>query len=127
MPGAAQIRVKGAAELERAFLELRREVLREIRPELRAIGNVVRKEAESLAVAKIRNIGSRWGRMRLGVVTSGVYVAPRSHRQGGSPRPNLGSLLLDRAMQPALDAHEAEVVRRFDLLIDASAARAGFF
>jgi hypothetical protein len=126
MPALGEIEVKGAKELERAFRQLRREVLRELRPELRLIGNVVRVEAETLAGERISHIGPRWSKMRLGVTASGVYVAPRARRAGGSPRPNLAGLLMDRAMQPALDEHEEEVVRQFDGLISRAADRAGF-
>ena len=124
---AEGIRIKGQAELERAFMELRREVLTEMRPTLRKVAEPVRALAEEKADTSIRNIGPRWGRMRTGVTVRGVYVAPRSKRQGGSPRPNLAGLLMDRAMQPALDEKQDEVVAAFGLMVDESAVRNGFF
>lgn len=123
---AAEIRIKGKAELERAFKQLRREVLAELKPALREIADVVRRDAEQKAGAEIATIGPAWSRMRVGVSASGVFVVPKSRRRGGSPRPNLGPLLLDRAMQPALDENKAAVMARLDTLVDASAARSGF-
>lgn len=120
------IQVKGAAELEAAFLSLRREVLTELRPALREIGELVRADAERKADSGISHIGPAWGRMRLGVTLESVYITPRSRRQGGSPRPNLAGLLMDRAMQPALDENQEAAVARLDLLVEASAHKSGF-
>lgn len=124
---AGEIRVKGAAELERAFRGLRREVLAELKPALREIAEVVRSDAEQRAAASISHIGPKWGRMRVGMTTSVVYVAPKSRRHGGSPRPNLGGLLMTKAMQPAMDENKEAVVARLDALVEASAAAHGFF
>jgi hypothetical protein len=126
MAGAPQIRIRGAAELERAFLQLRREVLTEIKPALREIADAVRADAQQRAGAEISHIGPRWSRMRVGVTTKVVYVAPASRRRGGSPRPNLAGLLMNKAMQPALDAKQEAVMTRLDELINVSSARAGF-
>jgi hypothetical protein len=120
------IRIRGQAELEAAFLQVRREVLAEIKPVLKEIGGEVAKDAQSRAGTEIRNIGSRWERMRVGVTMKGVYVAPTSKRRGGSPRPNLAGLLMDRAMQPALDAKQDAAYARLDELVNVSSARAGF-
>jgi hypothetical protein len=35
--------------------------------------------------------------------------------------------MMNRAMQPALDAHQAEVFERFEALVDETAAANGFF
>lgn len=123
MPNAAEVAIKGREELERAFLEVRREVLLELKPAIAQVANEVRQDAETRAGAEISNIGPRWQRMRLGVTLKAVYIAPRSRRQGGSPRKNLAGLLMDRAMQPALDEHGEKVVHRISEVCDAAAAR----
>ena len=123
---ATEIKIHGQVELERAFLQLRREVLTELRPALRKIAEIVSKDAQARATTEISNIGDRWARMRVGVVQKGAYVAPASKRRGGSPRPNLAPLLMDRAMQPALDSKQEEVLTSLDLLVNASASKAGF-
>jgi hypothetical protein len=121
-----EIKVYGDAELVAAFRGLSRDVRTELRPTLRAAAEPVRSDAETLAVEEIRNIGGRWSRMRIGVTATAVYVAPRSKRSGGSPRPNLAGLLMHRAMQPALDQNRDQVTADVDLLIRAAAARHGF-
>jgi hypothetical protein len=126
MPGAAEIHVRGAKELERAFRQLRKDVLRELRPALREIGEVVRVDAQQRAGSEISQIGSTWQRMRLGVTAKGVYITPASRRRGGSPRPNLAGLLMSKSMQPAVDAHQSEVLEKLDALVAVSAKRAGF-
>lgn len=123
---AGQIRIKGQAEVEAAFLSLRKEVLAELRPALREIAQPVRELASEKAMENIRNIGAAWSRMRVGVTTKVVYIAPTSRRHGGSPRPNLAALLMDKAMQPALDESQGEIVAKLDALVDLSAARSGF-
>jgi hypothetical protein len=123
--------IHGQKELERAFLQLRRETLAEIRPVLRELGKIVADDAERRAGSEISNIGPRWQRMRVGVTVKAVYVVPRQRgiKQSGDPRkrPNLSPLMMNRAMQPALDAHQAEVFERFEALVDETAAANGFF
>lgn len=121
-----EVKVSGRAELERAFAELGRDVRVGMRPALREVGEVVRADAQSRAGANIRNIGPTWERMRLGVTLRAVYIAPRTHANGGSPRPNLAPLLMDMAMQPALDAHQEAALARIDELVNRSADEAGF-
>lgn len=120
-----EIRIKGAKELEAAFMQLRREVLAEIRPALREITETVRVDAEQRSMHEISHIGATWSRMRIGLVVKGAYVAPKSRRRGGSPRRNLAGLL-DRAMQEAVDAKQDEVFRRLEEVVSTSASRAGF-
>ena len=56
--------------------------------------------------------------MRVGITRTLVYVAPRQRGagrgRGGSHRPNLAPLLMDKAMQPALDQHASEIETRFE-------------
>jgi hypothetical protein len=126
MPNTAEIHVKGAKELNRAFKQLRKEVLAELKPELVRIGEVVRADAQQRAFSEITNIGEQWGRMRLGVTVKGVYIAPKT-RGHGSRRPNMSGLLMDRALQPALEAHEDQIVREFEALVTVAAAKARLF
>ena len=121
-----EIRIRGAAEVEKAFLDVRREVLAEIRPALRGIAKGVARDAENKAEANISHIGAKWSRMRIGVTVKTVYVAPKQRRHGGSPRKNLAPLLMNKAMQPALDENQDEIVRRLGEVVEVSAARHGF-
>jgi hypothetical protein len=120
----AGIRVKGQKELEAAFMEVRREVLRELRPALREIGELVRAEAQSLF-----SVRPGWARSAAGykvrVRQRGVAVEQSLKRTTGL-HPNYGSLQMTRALEPALDDKTPEVMARIELLVDASARHAGF-
>lgn len=89
----------------------------------RQLGEPVRRDVEQLAVSSIRHMSASpaWARMRIGVTRTLVYVAPRergTRSRQPSSRPNLSGLLMDRAMQPALDRHEYEIVANFERLLD---------
>lgn len=128
MPATEGVRVEGLRELNQAFARISKDLAREMRGELRNVAEPVRAEAQQLAAARIRNIGQRWARMRVGVTQKLVYVAPRQRgvRSGARRRPNLAPLLMDRAMQPALDRHAGEVVKRLDQLLGRLGGENGF-
>jgi hypothetical protein len=126
VPSKTRIEIKGQAELERAFLQLRKEVFLELKAELLHAGEQVRSEAEMRAVSEITNIGPQWQQMRLGATMKGVYVAPKTRPHGGSKRPNLAGELME-SMQGALDAKRDAVYAEVDAMVTASAARQGFY
>jgi hypothetical protein len=117
MPAGA-LRVEGLRELNRAFAVADRSLKRELTEALRDVGEPVRADAERLAATSIPRVGIAWSRMRVGITTTTVYVAPRSRRRAGTRRPNLAGLLLDRALTPALTANVGEVERRFGKMLD---------
>ena len=123
---ASTVRVHGLRELQRDLSRANKDIAKDLRGELKTLAEPVRALAESKADSSISHIGSRWGRMRVGVTSRSVYVAPRSKRQGGSPRPNLAALLMDRAMQPALDDLSAETVSGVELMLDRFGVTHGF-
>lgn len=123
---ADTVRVQGLRELQSAFARIGGEVQGEIREGLVKAAEPVRGRAETHAVQEIRNIGSAWSRMRIGVTTKLVYVAPAMRRRRGTPRPNLAPLLMNRAMQPALDESAPEVVAALDFVVDRLAGENGF-
>lgn len=120
------VRVEGLRDLNRAFARLGAGVKKELVGELALAAEPVRAAAVELAVSGIRNIGPTWSQMRVGVTQSLVYVAPKARRRRGSPRRNLAPLLMDRAMQPALDENQAEVVGRLELMVDRLGGESGF-
>lgn len=122
----ATVVVEGLTEFRRDMRAMAATVNKETMVALRAAAEPVRATAETLAVGNISNIGGRWSRMRLGVTMKVVYVAPRASRSGGSPRPNLGGLLLNEAMVPALEEKEPEVIAAMDGFIDRFTAAHGF-
>lgn len=123
---ADAIRVQGLQELSRAFGRISADLRAEVRSELAAAGEPVRARGESLARSDIRNIGDRWSQMRIGVTSSLVYVAPKARRRRGSPRPNLAPLLMDKALQPALDQSAPEIVAHMDAMLGRLAGENGF-
>lgn len=139
MPAVEGVRVEGLRELQRGLKNVGSDFSKKLRGELRAAGESVRSLAESKAESNIRNIGASWARgslrnvgapwarMRVGVTATMVYVAPMSRNQGGSPRPNLGGLLMTRALIPAADERQDETLLAVEHLLDVVAAENGFF
>lgn len=123
MPGASEVRIRGLAEMQRAFAKTNKDLSKDLRKTLREAAEPVRADAERRASSGISNIGNRWGRMRVGVTRNLVYVAPKergraSRRNMAIRRPNLADLLMDRAMEPALDAHAGEIEREVGDALD---------
>lgn len=121
MPATDQrIVVEGLRELNAAFARAEGTIHKDFRGALRDAAEPVRSTAESLAETGIRNIGIPWSRMRVGVTRSSVYVAPRKRgaRRGSQRRPNLAGLLLERAMQPALEREIPNVQRKVEQVLD---------
>jgi hypothetical protein len=115
--------VRGQRDLSRAFAKADRDTRLAWRRTLRQLAEPVRSDAEQLALQTIRNMpkSPKWARMRTGVTQKLVYVAPRqkgTRGRGRGRRPNLADLLMDRAMQPALDRHRGDVERAVELLFD---------
>lgn len=117
------VRVRGFRELQRACSASDRDLRLGVRKKLREAAEPVRTTAEGLAAANIHNIGSVWNRMKTGITTSVVYVAPATRRHGGSPRSNLGGLLMRQAMEPALEQRRGDVERKLEEAIDEIADR----
>lgn len=123
---AGEVRIRGLRELQRSLNKVNKQVAKEVRDALKEAGEPVRQTAERFAGAEIRNIGPTWGQMRLGTRPGTVYLAPKSRSKGGSPRPNLGILLLEEAMFPALKEHEDEIEREVEGALDRLTRSAGF-
>jgi hypothetical protein len=118
--------VKGLAELNKAFAKLGSEVKRELVLVLTKAAAPVAATAAQNAWGEIRNMTERWSKMRVGATANLVYVAPGARRNRGTARPNLGTLLMTRAMEPALDTHAAEIEAAVEAAIDELTAENGF-
>lgn len=117
MPASEAIRVDGLRELNRAFARADRTMRLEKNKALREAVEVVRSEAEVRAVAEIPRIGIDWSRMRTGVTTKVVYVAPKQRGARGNStrrRPNLAGKLMDEAMAPALQNNRQRVINELE-------------
>lgn len=124
MPAA--VAVEGLPELQRAFRQIDAGLQKQLRAELAEAAEPARTQAERFAVENISHIGQRWSQMRLGVTARYVYLAPKARRRGGSPRKNLGTLLLQEAMWPAAEDKRPEVEARLELWLDRLGVEAGF-
>lgn len=119
------IRVENYKTVLRAFGKASKTVERGFKGSLREAAEPIRDTAERLAgsgaISNLRS-GDPWTRMRIGVTSTAVYVAPRERgrRTRSRPaigRPNLKPLILDNAMEPALDRHRGEVVANIEDLL----------
>jgi hypothetical protein len=122
------VAVRGLTQLTRLFNQAPADVKRAYRAELRTVGEPVRASAERLAVSGIRKVGPNWSRMRTGVTTRLVYVAPRERGAKGRGnqsrrRPNMGSLLRKRALEPALEQNKGRIEADFARMLDRLAAK----
>jgi hypothetical protein len=115
--------IEGQQDLFRAFKTADREARLFLRSEFRMVAEPVRRQAEELALTRIRNMRTspKWARMRTGVTQRLVYVAPRQKGTRGrraGRRPNLADLLMGRAMEPALDMNEPRIERAVERVFD---------
>jgi hypothetical protein len=122
---ASAVGLRGYRELQAAFARADRESRLFVRGEFRQIAEPIRRDAETLAAAKIRRMerSPQWAKMRIGITRNLVYIAPRQRgvrSRGADPRrrPNLAPLLMERAMEPALERHAAGIERTLDRALD---------
>lgn len=126
MPALTGAKVHGLAETQRAFSRANKELSKDLRTSLRKVAEPVRAEAETMAVHNIPHVGGPWSRFRVGVTRHSVYVAPRQRgRRSALRRPNFAGILMDRAMQPALDAHANDIEDSLKDMLDDIADRWG--
>lgn len=124
MPPAVILR--GQRELVRAFTLAGKATGKEIRQELRQVAEPVRHDAELLALSGIPHMAPivsksavPWWRMRVGVTTKSVYVAPVQRGVKGrgdlsKRRPKFADLMLERSMEPALERNRDAAVAAVD-------------
>lgn len=116
------IKVENYKNVLKAFGAASKTVERGFTGSLKEAAEPIAESAEQLAGSgEIRNLhdGDPWTKMRIGVTQRMVYVAPkeRGRRTRGRPqigRPNLKPLLLDRAMEPALERHRDDVISNIE-------------
>lgn len=122
MPAAAGAKVQGLSDLHRALKSADKETRAEVRKAERQIAEPIRAEAAELASREIPNIGTEWAQMRIGITSKLIYVAPKKRRKQGTPRRNLAGLLMDRAMEPALERNRERLEDDIEQALDRMAA-----
>jgi hypothetical protein len=106
------------------------DVHKELNDALKAAAEPVARDAEHLALTQIRNMprSPHWAGMRIGVsVARGVvYMVPAARSKKRIKRPNLSDLLLNRAMDPALERNAAKIEHEVDRMLGRLAGENGF-
>ena len=129
---ARAVRVNGLRELTRAFAKIDKDLSNEVRDELLDAVEPVKERAQQLALSRIRNMpqSPEWAEMRTGVSRARgvVFMVPaaRSRRRPNRRRPNVGELLLERAMDPAVDEQTDQIVRGVEHVLDRLGRENGF-
>jgi hypothetical protein len=118
---AETVRIIGLKELDRSFKQLRKEVLKELRPQLRKAGEVVRAEGQSL-FSRIDARSAAGYKVR--VRQRGVAVEQSLPRVTGL-RGDYGALQMSVALLPALQTHEKDVSDLVDSMINDAIGNAG--
>ncbi len=113
--------------MQRALRDIEPKLLREFQTELRAAGEPVARAAHALAVQNIAKVTDPWSEFRVGSTTRMVYVAPRQRgsKAGSRKRPNFATLLIRRALEPAVPLAERELESRAEIAMRTVIAKAG--
>ena len=121
MPQQTTLAVRNLRDLNRAFARAPKKLKKEFKGEQRAIAKPIAGLATERSLSQVANmpLSPQWSEMRTGVTQKAVYVAPkqRGRKAGPQKRRKLAPLLLDRAMIPALEQHQAHVARKFDEIL----------
>ena len=130
MAAGVTVRVSGLRETTRAFRRISKSLDSELVDGLKGAAEVVKTDAESFALGRIRNMpGSpRWAGMRIGVSRAQgvVFMVPSARGRGGRGRSNLANLLMERAMDPAVEKNAGKVIKGVDDLLGRLAGQNGF-
>lgn len=115
------VRVEGLRDLQRAFKVADAKLDRELHTTLLRLAEPVRGDAERFTLGGITRIGIPWSRMRIGITTSSVYVAPvqrgrLSRRNPNLKRPKLATLILEQEVR-ALERNRGRIIDGVDDLL----------
>lgn len=102
------VKIEGFTQFQRSLREIEPRLFHEFRQELLAAGEPVARAVHGLAVQNIPTVTMPWSEFRVGSTTRLVYVAPkqRGAKSGSRKRPRFASLLLKRALEPAVPLAE---------------------
>jgi hypothetical protein len=123
----AEVVVEGLREFQAALAKADRDTRLGVRADLRDVARPVADDAQHLALSTITGMrrSPKWAGMRVGVSRTLVYVAPRKRgvKSGPAKRRNLADLLMDNAMEPALERHTDEIEHSVEVVLDRVADR----
>ena len=108
--------------MQRDFRKMSKDLTKELRSELREVGDIVRDDARR----RFADVDARSAAgYRTVVRQRGVAVEQRLRRTTGA-HPGYGAMQMSQALSPAVDAKQDEVVDRLDGMLDKLAGRNGF-
>lgn len=119
---AATVRVHGLRELQRDCRKLSKVLAKEVRDELREVAEPVRAEAQALFSSVDARSAAGY---RVAVRARGVAVEQRFGRTTGQ-HPGFGRMQLERALEPALDSKQNEVIKGLDRMLGRLAGENGW-
>lgn len=96
--------IDGLAEFQKSLKEIDVQIRTELRNALKEAGRPIALAAHNLALHNIRRITEPWSEFRVGVTNELVYIVPKQRGVKGGPRKrrDFGSLLLHKALEPAV-------------------------
>lgn len=120
--GQRAVRVNGLDGLIRAFNAADKDVKTDLIDTLRSAAGPVAADARTMAGSRIPKMGGAsrpWAQMRVGG-SKVIWVAPveRGRSSKRRSRRNLANLMMDRALQPALDQNIGRVEKAVEELLD---------
>lgn len=120
---SASVKVKGLAELQRAFKRLESDVAKEIESELREAGKIVADDARR-RLAPVSPYSAMGIRPR--VRGFGRVEVEQSRRRTTGTRPDWGDLIMKRDLLPALSQNEEKIVQSIDRMLGRLGGEQGF-
>lgn len=118
------VRVRGLNETLRAFRYIGGDLNKEVRAELKQVGEIVRRDASVRASAKGYGARTQSG-YRTRVRQKGVAVE-QSRRKTTGKRPEFGALQMRKVLIPARSDNYDEVIKGLEKALDNLAREAGF-
>lgn len=115
MPGAARVTTTGLREFIRAVDAAGKETKRQVRKRLREVGELVRDDARSLFAPYDGGSAAGYG---VSVRRVGRVTVEQRRRKTTGKRPDYGALQMRKALLPAAEQNQAELVKRFEQALD---------
>lgn len=109
------VRVVGLRSMLRVVDQLPKDVKKGVRGELRKVAEPVLRDATGLFVSSVADAGAT--RMGISVRAAGTVSVEQRRRRTTGRHPEFGRLQMRRALVPALERNEENVVRGLDSVL----------
>jgi hypothetical protein len=119
---ASTVKVRGLRELQRDLRKMDGDLDKEVKAELRAAAEIVAVDAR----ARFVPVDARSAAGYRPVVRVRGAAVEQKYRRTTGQHPEFGRLQMTRALEPALDAKQGEVVQRLDKMLGRLGDNSGF-